>query len=123
MNNAHGERLLPVAVLAGLNAVVSVGFAVATVAAERSDAAWYAADRAAALLVALAVVAALRNRIGLLVVGWMLTGVQAADALIGLSAGNASKTVGPLILAAATAAVLVRAQRARKGVLRHSPTS
>ena len=111
MNNAASERLLPVAVVAGLNAVVSVGFAVATVATERSDAAWYAADRAAALLAALAVVGVLRNRVGLLVVGWMLTAVQGADALVGLGEGNAAKAVGPLILALATAAALVRVRR------------
>jgi hypothetical protein len=92
-----------------------MGFAIATVAAEPSSTAWYAADRAAALLVALIVVVALRHRAGLLVVGWMLVGVQAVDALIGLGTADVTKVVGPAALAAATGIALFLAARSAKG--------
>lgn len=97
--------------IAGVNALVSVGFAVSAVVSESTTTAWYAADRAGALLVALVVVAALRNRAGVLVVGWMLTGVQAADAVVGIGAGSVVKTVGPIVLALATGIALSRARQ------------
>ena len=116
MNNAASEHLTsrrfwPAASIAGVNAVVSVGFATATVVADSSSTAWYAADRAAALLVALIVVVALRHRAGLLVVGWMLVGVQAVDALVGLGTGDVTKVVGPAALAVATGVALFLAAR------------
>jgi hypothetical protein len=116
MNNAGtalspSRRFWQAASIAGVNAVVSMGFAIATVAAESSSTAWYAADRAAALLVALAVVVALRHRAGLLLVGWMLVGVQAVDALIGLGTADVTKVVGPAVLAVATGVALALATR------------
>jgi hypothetical protein len=110
------ERTIPsglwlVATVAGINALVSMGFAIATIAASPSSTAWYAADRAAALLAAVIVVSVLRHRAGLLVVGWMLAGVQAADALIGLGAGDIRNVIGPAVLAVATGVVLVRLTR------------
>jgi hypothetical protein len=102
------------AAVTGVNALVSMGFAVGTIATGSSSAAWYAADRAAALLVALAVVVALRQRTGLLVVGWTLAAVQAADAIVGLGTPDVTKVIGPAVLAAATAAALIRlSQRPR----------
>jgi hypothetical protein len=102
----RGFRLA--AIIAALNALVSMGFAIATIAARPSSTAWYAADRAAILLAAVAVVAALRHRAGLLVVGWMLTAVQALDAFIGLGTGNLPNAIGPAILAVATGIALTR---------------
>jgi len=120
MNNADAELssyrgFWPATSIAGANAVVSTGFAIATVVAESSSTAWYAADRAAALLVALIVVVALRHRAGLLVVGWMLVGVQAVDALIGLATADVTKTVGPAALAVATGVALFLAARSAEG--------
>jgi hypothetical protein len=111
------ERTIPsgfwlAAIVAGINALVSMGFAIAFIASSSSSTAWYAADRAAALLAAVIVVSVLRHRAGLLVVGWMLAGVQAADALIGLGAGDIRKVIGPAVLAVATGVVLVRLTRA-----------
>jgi hypothetical protein len=110
------ERTIPsgfwlAAIVAGINALVSMGFAIAYIASSSSSTAWYAADRAAALLAAVIVVSVLRHRAGLLVVGWMLAGVQAADALIGLGAGDIRKVIGPAVLAVATGVVLVRLTR------------
>jgi hypothetical protein len=61
----------------------------------------------------LVVLVALRNRVGLLVIGWTLVAVQAADGLVGLGYHQTSKGVGPLIVAAATAAVLMLWSRRR----------
>jgi hypothetical protein len=112
MNNADTEQRVSggfrlAAIVAGVNALVSMGFAVVTIVDQSSSTAWYAADRAAALLVALVVVAALCHRSGLLIVGWMLVAVQAADALIGLATADVIKAIGPAVLAVATGATLV----------------
>jgi hypothetical protein len=109
------RRFWQAAGIAGINAVVSMGFAITTVVAESSSTAWYAADRAAALLVALIVVVALRHRAGLLVIGWMLVGVQAVDALIGLATADLTKAVGPAALAIATGVALFVAARSAGG--------
>jgi hypothetical protein len=109
------HRFWQAAGIAGVNAVVSVGFSIATVLAESSSTAWYAAGRAAALLVALIVVVALRQRAGLLVVGWTLAGVQAVDALIGLGTADVTKVVGPAALAVATGVALFLAARSADG--------
>jgi hypothetical protein len=93
-------------------AIVSVGFSIATVNREGTSTAWYGADRAAALLVAAVVVVSLGRRTGLLVVGWMLAAVQATDAVIGLASGSVTNTIGPAVLAVATALALVRLGRA-----------
>jgi hypothetical protein len=117
MNISH-EEVLPstnfwsAALVAGLNASVSMGFAIATIAKESTSTAWYAGDRAAALLVALTVVAARRDRNGLLVVGSTLAGIQAADAFVrGLTTRDARDAVGPAALAGATSVSLLRLSR------------
>lgn len=112
MNNALTEQLSAsrfrvAAAIAGINALVSTGFAIAALVTGPSTIAWYAADRAAALAVAVLVVAALGSRAGLLAVGWTLTAVQAADAFVGLGTAEVTKVVGPAGLAIATGAALV----------------
>lgn len=112
MNNADAEQTVGVAfwlgaLAAGINALVSMGFAVATVASGSSAVAWYAADRAAAFLGALVVVVALRYRAGLLVLGWALAAVQAIDAIIGVGTGAVSNVIGPAVLALVTAAAMI----------------
>jgi hypothetical protein len=121
MNNAHlkvRRSFVTAAIVSGINASVSVGFAVASVAKAQTTTSWYAADRAAVLLVILVVVATRRSRTGLLATGWGLVLVQAADAVIGGAAGDVSKTVGPAILAIATAAALLVDSRAGRDTSR-----
>jgi hypothetical protein len=120
VNNADKEQTVSgdfrlAGIVAGINALVSMGFAVVTIADQASSTAWYAGDRAAALLAALVVVVALRHRSGLLVVGWMLVAVQAVDALIGLATANVINAIGPAVLAVATAATLVRLSHRPRG--------
>jgi hypothetical protein len=120
MNNTDTEQRASggfrlAAIVAGVNALVNMGFAVVTIADQSSSTAWYAADRAAALLVALVVVVALRHRSGLVVVGWMLVAVQAVDALIGLATADVTNAIGPAVLAVTTGATLVRLSHRARG--------
>jgi hypothetical protein len=114
-------RFWPTALVAGLNASVSLGFAISAIVKEPTATAWYAGDRAAALNVALIVVAARRNRAGLRVVGSMLAGVQAADAVVrGFTTRDAKAAIGPSALAGATALALVWLSRTSE--LAQAPT-
>jgi len=117
MNNAltehrAGRDFWIAAAVAGLNAAVSMGFAIATAASQHSTASWFAGDRSAALVALLIAVVALRRPDGLLLVGSALVAVQAVDAVIRGSAGAFTDAVGPAVLALLTAVALIRMQRA-----------
>ena len=117
MNNALTEHrterdLWIAAAVAGLNAAVSMGFGIATVASQHSTTSWFAGDRSAVLVALLIAVVALRRPDGLLLVGSALVAVQAVDAVIRGSAGAFTDAVGPAVLALLTAVALIRMQRA-----------
>jgi hypothetical protein len=95
------------AAIVGVNALAGVGFAIGTVVSAPSVVGWHFADRAAALLVTVLIVVAFRHRAGLLVVGWVLVGVQVVDALVGIGSRAAPTAIGPVILALATAGALI----------------
>ncbi len=119
MNNTDSEQSMPrgavtiAAAVAVVNAAVSVGYAIAAVVSEPVAVAWYAADRAVALLVAAVVVAWLRRAPLVALVCWILVAVQAMDAVVGLAGGDIAKTVGPAVLAAITAVAAARVRTPR----------
>jgi hypothetical protein len=90
-------------VIATLNSVNAVVFGILAVLEHPGSGPWYTLARSAVLLVAIIVVFALRNVIGVVVVGAILALVQAADAIIGATEGDPVKVVLPAVLAVLTA--------------------
>lgn len=93
-----------------VNALTSAGFSVAGLLAPLPAGqegahvfAMYAAARSLPLAVGVLWVIAARSVRGLWALAWVMAAVQACDALIGIVQGDASKTIGPAVLALATA--------------------
>lgn len=59
----------------------------------------YAASRSLGIAAAALVALRQRSAAPLVTVGWIASGVQALDALVGLFQGDVAKTAGPLMLA------------------------
>jgi hypothetical protein len=103
-------RFWPAAGITALNALTSAGFATAglvSVSASTDQPAKVFAMYAAARSIPLAVVVlgqiALRNARGLATLAWVMTLVQACDALVGVAQQNVGKAAGPAVFAVLTA--------------------
>lgn len=99
------QALVICSAITGVNALVSLAFSLAMVAGQRAgDAgALYALARTGPLAVAAIVVLVVRSRIGVIMLGSLLSLVQVCDAWVGWHIGDATKTIGPLMLAVLTA--------------------
>jgi hypothetical protein len=103
-----GSSAIVLMIVAAINALVSVGFAIAYVFATPSDpTAGYALVRAIALVVVLAISAYRRSATAITVSGIALTLTQAGDAAVGFVAGSLATAVGPLVIALATLVCLI----------------
>lgn len=96
-----------------LSASISAGFSVANVATHGlgDTSALYGASRSISILLVAMVAAVSRSTLGVATVSLIMTVVQLGDAMVGVLAHDTSKTLGPLILALATAITLVRLLR------------
>jgi hypothetical protein len=96
-----------------LSASISAGFSVANVATHGlgDTSALYGASRSISILLVAMVAAVSRSTLGVATVSLIMTIVQLGDAMVGVLAHDTSKTLGPLILALATAITLVRLLR------------
>lgn len=101
------------AFVAILSASISAGFSVANVATHGLGdiSALYGASRSLPILLVAIVATVRRSTLGVATVSLIMTLVQLGDAMVGVLAHDASKTLGPLILALATAITLVRLLR------------
>src|ERR1700683_1089250 len=92
-----------------LSFIISAGFAVANVATHGlgDTSALYGASRSIPILLVAIVAAVRRSNLGVATVALIMTFVQVGDAMVGVLAHDTSKTLGPLILALATAITLV----------------
>jgi hypothetical protein len=92
-----------------LSSIISAGFAVANVATHGlgDTSALYGASRSIPILLVAIVAAVRRSNLGVATVSLIMTLVQLGDAMVGVLAHDTSKTLGPLILALATAITLV----------------
>ena len=91
------------------SALTSAGFSIAALNAS-GDAyvnAMYAASRSLSLALASVAVVLARSRTGLVTVAFVMTLVQAVDAVIGAINHQPLKTLGPAFLALVTVAVLI----------------
>ena len=93
-----------------LSSVISAGFSVANVASHGLGdiSALYGASRSLPILLVAIVAAVRRSTLGVATVSLIMTLVQLGDTMVGVLAHDTSKTLGPLILALATAITLVR---------------
>ena len=91
------------------NAFTSAGFSIAALssAGNAHVNAMYAASRSLSLALASVVVVLVRSRAGLLTLAFVMTLVQAVDAVIGAIDQQPLKTLGPAFLALVTVTVLV----------------
>ncbi len=103
-----GHSAIFLVVVASINALVSIGFAVSYVIATPSNAAaGYALVRAIALAVILAFAVSRRSATAITIAGIALTLTQAGDAVVGFLGGSLQTTVGPLVIALATLVCLI----------------
>lgn len=93
-----------------LSSIISAGFSVAYVVSlgMGDSLALYGASRSLSILLVAIVVAVRRSELGVATVSLIMTLVQLGDAMVGVLAHDTFETVGPLILALATAISLVR---------------
>ena len=91
------------------NAFTSAGFSIAALSSTGNAHvnAMYAASRSLSLALASVVVVLVRSRAGLLTLAFVMTLVQAVDAVIGAIDQQPLKTLGPAFLALVTVTVLV----------------
>ena len=91
------------------NAFTSAGFSIAALSSTGNAHvnAMYAASRSLSLALASVVVVLVRSRAGLLTLAFVMTLVQAVDAVIGAIDQQRLKTLGPAFLALVTVTVLV----------------
>jgi hypothetical protein len=116
---ALGTPSIVLVVVASINALVSIGFAVAyTVATPADPTAGYALVRAVALAVVLAVAVSRRSATAITVSGLALTLAQAGDAVVGFFDGSLATTVGPLVIAVATLVCLMVFARSLRSIER-----
>jgi hypothetical protein len=116
-----GRAAISLAVVASINALVSIGFAFAYVIASPSDpTAGYALVRTVVLAVALAVALSRRSATAMMVAGLALTLAQAGDAIVGFVDGSLATAFGPLAIALVTLVCLIFFSRA---VRRAAPQS
>ncbi len=102
-----------------VNALTSAGFATAGLVTASSDAfALYAAARS--VPIAIVVIGAVATRSRLVAFAVLLSIIQACDALVGVAQHDAGKTIGPIVLAIATAFAARRFHR-RSGILTTAP--
>lgn len=93
-----------------VNALTSAGFATAGLVTASGDPfALYAAARS--LPIAAVVIGAIATRARLVAFAVLLAIIQACDALVGIAQRDAGKTIGPAVLAIATAFAARRLQR------------
>ena len=120
MERSTGWRLAAAPTL--LSVLVSLGFSVASLVtpslivsgaavADVAPFAGYTLSRSIAIALAAIIVLVRRSPVALVTVGWIATGMQAMDALVGLAIGDLIKAVGPATLAAFSAYALVRLRR------------
>jgi hypothetical protein len=89
------------AAITSINALVSAGFSLA--ALRSGDVyAMYGASRSVALLLIAIALVWLRSRTGIAVMAALMSLVQAGDAIVGVLAHDLVKTLGPVVLCAAT---------------------
>jgi len=105
-----GVKWAMAAAVTALNAITSTGFAIAGLLAPDHGVLgagdMYAAARAFPLAITVLVLIAKRSWRGLGLLGAVLALVQACDALVGFALHDVGKTVGPLVLSAATLAAV-----------------
>jgi hypothetical protein len=104
------------AVIACLNALVSVAFSLAMVIGQPAVdvAALYGVARTVPLAIAALIALAARSRPGVTVLALLLGSIQFCDALVGWSSHDVMKTIGPVTLAVltlASAVMLLRTTR------------
>lgn len=93
--------------LTSLSAAISAGYALAGLASDGGGSSRYAAARSVVLLVAVLTGPLWRSRPVLVLLGLVMAGVQAVDAVVGVWVGEVPKIVGPAALAVAGAALAV----------------
>jgi len=102
------------------SALVSAGFSVVAMLAPAAPVtAFYAGARSLPMAVVVLWLAWRRSRAGMVTMGALLALVQASDAVVGVAQKDAGKTIGPAVLALATAlsaGVLARHSRAAVNV-------
>jgi uncharacterized membrane protein len=98
------------AAIAGVSALVSAGFSLATVFAHNpwETTALYAASRSVALPLAILAAIALRSTPAIAALALVMGLIQLFDGFIGIYAHDASKTYGPFVLALLTFITLAR---------------
>lgn len=99
------------AAITSINALVSAGFSLAALRTGEVYAMYGASRSVALLLIAIALVW-LRSRTGIAVMAALMSLVQAGDAIVGVLAHDLVKTVGPVVLCAATLVSLFAMLRA-----------
>jgi hypothetical protein len=103
-----GRAAVFLVVVASINALVSIAFAITYVFATPSDpTAGYALVRTVVLAVVLAVAFSRRSATAILVSGLALTLAQAGDAIVGFVNGSLATAVGPLVIALVTLVCLI----------------
>ena len=108
-----------------LSSIISAGFSVANVATHGLGdiSALYGASRSIPILLVAIIAAVRRSNLGVATVSLIMTLVQLGDTMVGALAHDTSKTLGPLILALATAITLVRLLRNYSGSSANVPCS
>jgi hypothetical protein len=115
-----GRAAVFLVVVASINALVSIGFAIAYSFATPSDpTAGYALVRAVVLAVVLVVAVSMRSATAIMVSGLALTLAQAGDAVVGFRGGSLPTTIGPLVIALATLVCLIGFQRSLRSAAPH----
>lgn len=104
--------------MTAVSATVSAGYSLAALNSKGADDEYarYAAARSIALLLTVASVPVWRSRALLTGLGLTMAGVQALDALVGVTTGDATKTAGPAGLAVVSAVVVLRYARSGRPV-------
>jgi hypothetical protein len=115
-----GRAAVFLVVVASINALVSIGFAIAYSFATPSDpTAGYALVRAVVLAVVLVVAVSMRSATAIMVSGLALTLAQAGDAVVGFHGGSLPTTIGPLVIALATLVCLIGFQQSLRSAAPH----
>ena len=103
-----GRPAVFLVIVASINALVSIAFAIAySIGAPSDPTAGYALVRTVVLAVVLAVAVSRRSAMAITVSGLALTLAQAGDAVVGLVDGSLATAVGPLVIALATLVCLI----------------